>query len=139
MDGGPILLQKSSGTTMSENCSSQTAQSGIESVAGQDCSSCLDHLKLIRKQFSRIELLENEISILRCERDALMFENEKVIITSTSPFLSPFLLIFSLYSFLNSFSFTSQTFVPLFLFFLSNHPSFSHDCFVMTLLVICNS
>ena len=99
MDGGPILLQKSSGTTMSENCSSQTTQSGIESVAGQDCPSCLDHLKLIRKQFSRIELLENEISILRCERDALMFENEKVIITSTFPFL----LIFSLYSFLNSF------------------------------------
>lgn len=87
MDGGPILLQKSSGTTMSENCSSQTTESGIESVAGQDCPSCLDHLKLIRKQFSRIELLENEISILRCERDALMFENEKVIITSTSPFL----------------------------------------------------
>ena len=103
MDGGPILLQKPSGATMSENCCSQATQSGIESVAGQDCASCLDHLKLIRKQFSRIELLENEISILRCERDALMFENEKVIITT-----SPSLLIFSIYSFLYSFSFTSS-------------------------------
>lgn len=74
MDGGPIFLHK---PAMSENCDSP--QTVVQSSSsGQDCPSCLDHLKLIRKQFSRIELLENEISILRCERDALMFENEKV-------------------------------------------------------------
>lgn len=41
-------------------------------------SDCCDHKALIRKQFIRIETLENEIALLRCERDSVIVENEKL-------------------------------------------------------------
>ena len=44
-----------------------------------DCDCKSNYQQLIRKQFLRIEELENELALLKSERDQLLLENERII------------------------------------------------------------
>ncbi|XP_053214518.1 IQ motif and SEC7 domain-containing protein 2-like isoform X2 [Panonychus citri] len=45
----------------------------------QDCDCKTSYQQFIKKQFLRIEDLENQISLLRVERDSLLHENERIM------------------------------------------------------------